>query len=71
MTKQLEEVVERVERLPDVEQDRIAAVILEELEERAAIEAYDNAKASSDEAIPFDQAIEEIERDQAKREAKA
>ena len=36
--------------------------ILEELEELAAIRAYDAAKASGDEAIPFEQAIEEIER---------
>ena len=36
--------------------------ILEELEELAVIRAYDAAKASGDEAIPFEQAIEEIER---------
>jgi hypothetical protein len=36
--------------------------ILEELEELATIRAYDAAKASGDEAIPFEQAIEEIER---------
>ena len=36
--------------------------ILEELEELAAIRAYDAAKASGDEAIPFEQALEEIER---------
>jgi hypothetical protein len=36
--------------------------ILEELEELAAIRAYDAAKASGDEAIPFEQAVEEIER---------
>jgi len=36
--------------------------ILEELEELAAIRAYDAAKASDDEVIPFEQAIEEIER---------
>jgi len=35
--------------------------ILVELEELAAIRAYDAAKASDDEAIPFEQAIEEIE----------
>jgi len=37
--------------------------ILEELEELAAIRAYDAAKASKDEAIPFEQAVEEIERE--------
>ncbi|MEA3459767.1 MAG: hypothetical protein U9R11_03685 [Chloroflexota bacterium] len=37
--------------------------ILEELEELAAIRAYDAAKASGSEIIPFEQAIEEIERE--------
>lgn len=36
--------------------------MLEELEELAAIRAYDAAKASGDKAIPFDKAIAEIER---------
>ena len=36
--------------------------VLEELEELESIRAYDRAKASGDEAIPFDQAIAEIER---------
>ncbi|HTQ80722.1 MAG TPA: hypothetical protein VMM92_12045 [Thermoanaerobaculia bacterium] len=36
--------------------------LLEELEELESIRAYDAAKASKEEAIPFDQAIEEIER---------
>jgi len=35
--------------------------ILEELEELEAIRAYDAAKASGDEPIPFELAIEEIE----------
>ena len=35
--------------------------ILEELEELEAIRAYDEAKAEDDEAIPFEQAIAEIE----------
>jgi PHD/YefM family antitoxin component YafN of YafNO toxin-antitoxin module len=35
--------------------------LLEELEELEAIRAYDAAKASSDEAIPFEQATDEIE----------
>ena len=35
--------------------------MLEELEELESIRAYDEAKASSDEAIPFEKAIEEIE----------
>jgi len=39
------------------------ARLLGELEELEAIRAYDAAKASGDEVIPFDQAIEEIERD--------
>jgi len=36
--------------------------VLAELEELAAIRAYDAAKASDDEVIPFTQAVEEIER---------
>ena len=35
--------------------------ILEELEELDAIRAYDEAKAMHDEAIPFEQAISEIQ----------
>jgi hypothetical protein len=35
----------------------------EKAEEPEAIRAYDTAKAAGDEAIPFEQAIEEIERD--------
>lgn len=35
--------------------------ICEELEELEAIRAYDAAKASEDEVIPFEQAIKEIE----------
>lgn len=58
---------ERRERL----RDRIGVVLneigssensLEELEELASIRAYDQAKSRDDEAIPFEQAIEEIER---------
>ena len=36
--------------------------LLEEAEEMEAIRAYDAAKASGDEAIPFEQAVTEIER---------
>ena len=36
--------------------------MLEDLEELTAIRAYDAAKASGDEVIPFEQAIQEIER---------
>lgn len=36
--------------------------MLEELEELDDIKAYDAAKASGDEAIPFEQAIEEMEK---------
>ena len=38
--------------------------LLEELEELESIRAYDVAKASGDEAIPFEQAVSEIERPQ-------
>jgi hypothetical protein len=37
--------------------------ILEELEELESIRAYDAAKSSGDEVIPFEQAVEEIERE--------
>jgi hypothetical protein len=37
--------------------------ILEELEELEALRAYDAAKAAGDEAVPFEQAVAEIERD--------
>jgi len=37
--------------------------LLEALEELECLRAYDAAKASGDEAIPFDQAINEIERE--------
>lgn len=35
--------------------------LLEELEELETLRAYDEAKASGDEAIPFEQAVAEIE----------
>ncbi|MBE9036253.1 hypothetical protein [aff. Roholtiella sp. LEGE 12411] len=35
--------------------------LLEELEELESIRAYEAAKASEDEAIPFEQAVSEIE----------
>ena len=38
--------------------------LLEELEELESIRAYDAAKASGDEVIPFDKAVDEIERGQ-------
>ena len=36
--------------------------ILEDLEELASIRAYDTAKASGDEVVPFEQALQEIQR---------
>ncbi len=36
--------------------------LLEELEELESLRAYDVAKASKDEVIPFEQAVAEIER---------
>ena len=44
--------------LVEIEQYR---ALLEAAEELSAIRAYDAAKASGEEAIPFEQAIEEIE----------
>lgn len=37
--------------------------ILEELEELESIRAYDEAKTSREEAIPFEQAVKEIEKE--------
>jgi hypothetical protein len=37
--------------------------LLEELEELEALRAYDAAKASGDEVLPLEQALEEIEKD--------
>lgn len=37
--------------------------LVEEAEELEAIRAYDAAKAAGDEAVPFEQAISEIEQD--------
>jgi hypothetical protein len=39
--------------------------LLEELDELESIRAYDAAKASGDEAIPFAQAVAEIERERS------
>ena len=61
----------RAERfLVDEEGQRLGVVldmaeyreILEDLEELASIRAYDAAKESGDEAIPFEQALREIQR---------
>jgi hypothetical protein len=41
---------------------RIKRTRLIQVEELEAIRAFDAAKASGDEAIPFEQAIEEIEK---------
>ncbi len=38
--------------------------LLEELEELESIRAYDSAKASGDEAVPFEIAIADIEQNQ-------
>ena len=37
--------------------------IIKDMEELESIRAYDTAKASEDEAIPFDRALKEIEAD--------
>lgn len=55
--------------ITDSQGDRTAVVLdieeyerlLDELDELEAIRAYDAAKASDDERIPFDQAVAEIE----------
>ena len=43
--------------------------VLESLEELEAIRAYDEAKASNDEAVPFEQAVAEVEKHRGKRVA--
>lgn len=51
---------EKVSVVLDIaEYDRVMA----ELEELESIRAYDRAKASGDEAVDFEQAVREIERD--------
>ena len=50
---------DRVGVLLDIEEYRR---LLEELEELESLRAYDAAKASADEAIPFEQAVSEIEK---------
>jgi PHD/YefM family antitoxin component YafN of YafNO toxin-antitoxin module len=54
----IDETGNRVAVLIDIEEYQR---ILEALEEIESINAYDEAKASNDEAISFDQAINEIE----------
>ena len=54
----IDETGNRVAVLIDIEE---YLRILEALEELEAINAYDEAKASNDEVISFDQAINEIE----------
>ena len=49
----------RVSVLLDIEDCRR---LMEELEELESIRAYDAAKASGDKAVPFEQAVAEIER---------
>lgn len=41
--------------------------LLDELEDLESIRAYDEAKSSNDEAIPLDQAFDEIERERGWR----
>jgi len=50
---------DRVGVLLDIEEYRR---LLEELEELESLRAFDAAKASADEAIPFEQAVSEIEK---------
>ena len=54
----VDETGNRVAVLIDIEQYQ---KVLEALEELESINAYDEAKASDDEVISFDQAIQEIE----------
>jgi len=54
----LDQTGNRVAVLIDIEEYQKVLAALEELE---SIHAYDEAKASGDEAISFDQAVQEIE----------
>jgi len=54
----VDETGSRIAVLIDIEEYR---KVLEALEELEAISAYDEAKASCDEIVPFEQAIKEIE----------
>jgi PHD/YefM family antitoxin component YafN of YafNO toxin-antitoxin module len=54
----IDETGNRVAVLIDIEEYK---KVLEALEELQSINAYDEAKASNDEIISFDQAIQEIE----------
>ena len=47
--------------LIDIDEYKLILEELEELEELESIRAYDHAKASNDESIPFEQALKEIE----------
>ena len=49
------------ERLGVVLEIGVYEELLRELEELESVRAYDSAKASGDETIPFEQAIDEIE----------
>jgi hypothetical protein len=62
MTKLLQAAIAPLQQLPTQEQDRIATRLLDELEDLADIRVYDTAKQTADEAIPFEQAIREIEK---------
>jgi hypothetical protein len=71
-SKEAETMVTRKERyVVDERGNRLAVLldiadynnVLKELEELASIRAYDSAKASQNETIPFDQAVAKIERD--------
>lgn len=54
----VDETGNRVAVLIDIEEYQ---KVLEALEELESINAYDEAKASDDKVVPFDQAIQEIE----------
>ena len=61
MTKRLDIAIRELQQLPEDQQDELAAYILEELEMREDVAAYDAAKAEGGEEIPFEDAIREIE----------
>ena len=61
MSNRLDIAIRELQQLPEDQQEEMAAYILEELEMREDIAAYDAAKAEGGEEIPFEDAIREIE----------
>lgn len=66
MTKLLDKAIRKVQNLPKGQQDSIAAMILEELEDAETTAAYDRAKAEGGDPVPFEDVVRDIESDREK-----